>query len=140
MIPKPVPQTPREEYAEYPYEIEWTYDDRREVRELEISPKAGENPISYINRYLEAQRGWLEQEPNERLYRYTSSIYPREDRKGVILYINVDRIPDDAVGAQETRLDFVIIDNQWTMDWAGARHLCQRPNWSEWRPADQLCP
>jgi hypothetical protein len=126
-----VEQLPRGEYAQ---------------REVPLSMRANEDPIEYIERFLEMQVGeeFIQDQPEffdyeVSFYRFDSQIEDENLGRGVSAYVRVTNIPDDSVGGAEGRIDFIVQNNNWMADWYGERVFCRRPAPGNWQPADELC-
>lgn len=150
---------PREEYVELPYEVEITDEETRLI-EAEFNLEPGETPIDFIERILEEKVP-----PQEELDAYSEDMfqyyaffdlldeelvaeYPAADyedaepaEEGLSVYVRAMNFPDDSIGGNETRYDFIVSEEgSWIMVWIGERTLCRRPDQEFWQPADQLCP
>jgi len=148
----------REFYAALPYQIEIGEETRLIESEMELIP--GETPIEFTERFLEKvmpESEELEAYPEE-MYSYEVSLhrmpeelatqYPDSDdpeaepaRKGISVYVRGMQFPDDSIGGNETRFDFIPSRGEnWIFVWQGERVFCRRPDQEFWQPANELCP
>ena len=148
----------RSEYAMLPYEVEIGEETR--LIESEMMIEGDETPIDFVKRYLD-DRGpgadVLETYP-EHMYERMVSVYPLdpallerypagEERpgepaeEGASVVVRTMNFPDDAIGGEETRFDFIVTENNhWLLVWQGERVFCRRMDNEFWQPANLLCP
>ncbi len=154
-----IDQKSREEYAELPYEIEITDEETRLV-ETEFNLESGETPIDFIERILEEKVPSQEELDaySEDMFQYYASFhsldesvvaeYPIADyedagpaEEGLSAYVQAMNFPDDSIGGNETRYDFIVSEEgSWILVWMGERTFCRRPDQEFWQSADRLCP
>ncbi len=134
-----LPQTQKDEYASYPYRGE--YDPEGWINELSVEIEGEENPIEYIKKFIREKMPAKEEMDHysSGTFQYIVSIYPPEERIGLLADIQEMNFPDDSVGGFETRIDFLILNRNWSIDWAGARVFCWRPHPGTWKQASQSC-
>ena len=99
----------------------------------------GEYPLNYIEMLI---RERLSQEhvwdyPSN-MFDYSVSFYKSEN--GVAAFVRVMNFPDDSVGGEETRFDFVLNENSWILEWSGSKVFCRRMDNEYWAPWGELCP
>lgn len=148
----------REEYAQLPYEIEVGEETR--LVESDVMIEGNETPIDMVERFLsESGPGAEELETYpESMYERSVSLYSLDEEllaeypgsddpvaepaeEGVSVVAQTMNLPDDSIGGNETRFDFIVLDNGgWLMVWQGERVFCRRMDNEFWQPADQLCP
>ena len=148
----------RSEYAMLPYEVEIGEETR--LIESEMMIEGDETPIDFVKRYLRdrgPEADVLETYP-EHMYERMVSLYPLDpallDRypageerlgevaeEGVSVVVRTMNFPDDAIGGEETRFDFIVTEaNNWLLVWHGERVFCRRMDDEFWQPANLLCP
>ncbi len=148
----------REKYAQLPYEIEVGEETR--LVELDTEIHQGESPIDFVKSILEDQvppQSELDAY-SETMFQYFVSLhllsedvvveYPIKDhpdaesaKEGISVYIRSMNFPDDSIGGNEKRYDFIVSENDnWILVWVGERNFCRRPDQEFWQPADKLCP
>jgi hypothetical protein len=120
-----IEESPRNDYAE---------------REPRFNLQNDEDPIAYIERYLENELQRQEVQNQAESYNYTVSFSRLDDRDGIMVLVRVMDVPDDSIGGNETRFDFTFRDNNWDIDWVGEQVFCRRPGAENWQPADRPCP
>ena len=153
-----VEQAAHEEYAPLPYEVQIGDETRPVESDMELLP--GESPLEFTERFVEASippQEELGMYPDT-MYRYSVSFYemdgdevsayPADDNEtaemaeeGVSAYVRVMNFPDDSIGGNEHRFDFIVSSGgAWVSVWHGERNFCRRPGNEFWQPANELCP
>ncbi len=153
-----VEEESRDEYAELPYEVD--IGDETRLVEGQTPPEPGYTPISFVEHFLENTVPPQEELDmyGEDMYQYSVSLYPLDEdtasqypaddgetdqmaEEGVSAYVRAMNFPDDSIGGNEQRFDFIVTsEGGWVLVWHGERNFCRRMDQEFWQPANELCP